>query len=114
MAVASGGRVQLQLATAVTAPGQAHTEQQATEASVTAFWKDLLNNVHTPSEQAERDRTGVLQRLQAATAGLLSVEVREGLETANLIDPKNIAVAIRSLSRGSTPGEDVTCPWSSS
>ena len=60
MAVASGGRVRLQLATAVT-PGQVHTDQQAIEASIAAFWRDLLNNVHTPSEQAQRDKTGVLQ-----------------------------------------------------
>ena len=104
-AVTSSGRVQLRLATAVT-PGQVHTDQQAIEASVAAFWKNLLNNVHSPTEQAERDKAGVLARLQSATAGLLSQEVREGLQTANLIDPENIAVAIRSLSRGSTPGED--------
>ena len=103
--VASDGRVQLQLATAVT-PGQEHTDQQSIEASVAAFWRDLLNNVHTPSEQAQRDKTGVLRRLQAATVNLLSEEVREGLKTANLVHPENIAVAIRSLSRGSTPGED--------
>ena len=59
--VASDGRVQLQLATAVT-PGQEHTDQQSIEASVAAFWRDLLNNVHTPSEQAQRDKTGVLRR----------------------------------------------------
>ena len=103
--VAPGGRVQLRLTTAV-APGQTHTDQQGVEASVAAFWKDLLNNVHTPAQQAQRDKAGVLQRLQAATAGLLSEEVREGLEIANLTDPENIAVAIRSLSRGSTPGGD--------
>jgi len=104
-AVTSGSRVQLRLTTAVT-PGQVHTDQQAIEASVAAFWKNLLNSVHSPTEQAERDKAGVLARLQSATAGLLSQEVREGLQTANLIDPENIAVAIRSLSRGSTPGED--------
>jgi len=76
------------------------------EASVADYWRALLNNVHTPSEQAQRDATGVLDRLKTATADLLPGEVLRGLQTANLICPENVTVAIKSLTRGSTPGED--------
>jgi len=103
--VAPGGRVRLQLTTAAE-PGQTHTDQQSVEASVAEYWRALLNNVHTPSEQAQRDATGVLRRLKTATANLLPREVLEGLQTANLVSPKNVAVAIESLTRGSTPGAD--------
>ena len=111
--VAPGGRVRLQLTTAAE-PGQTHTDQQSVEASVAEYWRALLNNVHTPSEQAQRDATGVLRRLKTATANLLPREVLEGLQTASLVSPKNVAVAIKSLTRGSTPGEDDMCPWTSS
>ena len=103
--VAPGGRVRLQLTTAAE-PGQTHTDQQSVEASVAEYWRALLNNVHTPSEQAQRDATGVLRRLKTATANLLPREVLEGLQTASLVSPKNVAVAIKSLTRGSTPGAD--------
>ena len=95
----------LRLTTAV-APGQTHTDQRSVEASVADYWRALLNNVHTPSEQAQRDATGVLDRLKTATADLLPGEVLRGLQTANLICPENVTVAIKSLTRGSTPGED--------
>ena len=103
--VAPGGRVHLRLATAVE-PGQTHTDQPGVEASVAEYWQALLNNVHTPSDQAQRDATGVLGRLKAETTNLLQGEVLRGLQTANLICPENVAVAIKSLTRGSTPGED--------
>jgi hypothetical protein len=72
---------------------------------VSAFWEGLLNAVHTPSEQAERDKAGVLGRLRAEVKSLPE-SVTEGLKTANLVSVDNIIDAIRSLSRGSTPGED--------
>ena len=72
---------------------------------MSAFWEGLLNAVHTPSEQAERDKAGVLGRLRAE-AKSLPESVTEGLKTANLVSVDNIIDAIRSLSRGSTPGED--------
>ena len=97
--------MRLQLTTAAE-PGQTHTDQQSVETSVAEYWRALLNNVHTPSEQAQRDATGVLRRLKTATADLLPREVLEGLQTASLVAPKNVAVAIRSLTRGSTPGAD--------
>ena len=74
--------------------------------SVSAYWEGLLNDVHTPSPQAERDREGTLARIRSQTSALLSVEVLEGLKTANIVHPDNVAAAIRSLSRGSTPGVD--------
>ena len=69
------------------------------------YREGLLNAVHTPSEQAERDKTGVLSRLRAEVKSLPK-SVTEGLKTANLVSIDNIIDAIRSLSRGSTPGED--------
>ena len=72
---------------------------------MSAFWQGLLNAVHTPSEQAERDKAGVLGRLRAKVRSLPKA-VTEGLQTANLVCVENVIDAIRSLSRGSTPGED--------
>ena len=99
-----GGHVQLRLATNV-ADSPALSSQEDITASVSAFWEDLLNAVHTPSEQAERDKAGVLGQIKAETK-LLPEAVAEGLKTANLIGTPNVAEAIKSLSRGSTPGED--------
>jgi len=87
------GRVHLTLSKQIT-EGTVHTSQEDIATSVSAFWEGLLNAVHTPSEQAEREKAGVLK------------SVTEGLKTDNLIRLDNIIDAIRSLSRGSTPGED--------
>ena len=52
-------------------------------------------------------KTGVLNRLKKLQRQtVLPGEVLSGLQTANLICPENVAVAIKSLTRGSTPGED--------
>ena len=98
------GRVQLTLTKVVT-PGAVHTEQDAIASSVSAFWEGLLNDVHTPSAQAERDRTGVLARLSADTKTLPEA-VTKGLQTANMVCVENVTDAIKSLARGSTPGVD--------
>ena len=50
-----------------------------------------------------RKRKGI-GRIRSETSALLSV--LEGLKTANIVNPDNVAAAIRSLSRGSTPGVD--------
>ena len=100
----SQGRVHLTLSKVVT-EGAVHTSQEDIAASVSAFWEGLLNAVHTPSAQAERDKVGVLGRLRAEVKPLPK-SVTEGLNTANLVCVENIIDAIRSLSRGSTPGED--------
>lgn len=60
-----GGHVQLRLATNV-ADSPALSSQEDITASVSAFWEDLLNAVHTPSEQAERDKAGVLGQIGRA------------------------------------------------
>ena len=57
------------------------------------------------SAQAERDKRGVLASIRN-NVQQLPKEVTEGLQTANLICEENVAEAIRSLSRGSTPGVD--------
>ena len=85
--------------------GTVHTSQEDIATSVSAFWEGLLNAVHTPSEQAERDKAGVLGNLRAEVA-TLPESVTEGLKTENLVCVANIIDAIRSLSRGSTPGQD--------
>ena len=82
-----------------------HLARRHRHTSVSAYWEGLLNAVHAPSEQAERDKAGVLNRLRAETKSLPK-SVTEGLKTANLVSVDNIIDAIRSLSRGSTPGED--------
>ena len=98
------GRVHLTLSKRTT-EGTVHTSQEDIATSVSAYWEGLLNAVHTPTAQAERDKTGVLGKLRAEVASLPK-SVTEGLKTDNLICADNIVDAIRSLSRGSTPGED--------
>jgi len=100
----SQGRVRLSLSKVLT-QGEVHTSQENIAASVSAFWEALLNAVHIPSEQAARDRAGVLNRLRA-DAKQLPESVTLGLQTANLVAVENVIDAIKSLSRGSTPGED--------
>ena len=86
-------------------PAATHTSPEAITSSVAAFWEGLLNDVHVPSAQAERDKRGVLASIRN-NVQQLPKEVTEGLQTANLICEENVAEAIRSLSRGSTPGVD--------
>ena len=64
--VAPGGRVSLRLTTQATA-GAVHTTQDGMTASISAFWEGLLNDVHVPSEQAERDKIGTLSELKLET-----------------------------------------------
>ena len=65
----SQGRVQLTLSKVVT-EGAVHTSQEDIAASVSTFWEGLLNAVHTPSEQAERDKAGVLGQIRAEVKSL--------------------------------------------
>ena len=98
------GRVTLQL-TPRHNPTVTHTSPEAVSSSVAAFWEGLLNDVHVPSAQADRDKRGVLNSIRN-NVKQLPEEVAEGLQTANLICEENVAEAIQSLSRGSTPGVD--------
>tara|TARA_B100000795_G_scaffold39600_1_gene26050 strand:- start:171 stop:776 length:606 start_codon:yes stop_codon:yes gene_type:complete len=47
-------------------PAATHTSHEAITSSVAAFWESLLNDVHEPSAQAERDKRTVVQ-VSAAT-----------------------------------------------
>ena len=84
----SQGGVHLTLSKRVT-EGAVHTSQEDIATSVSAFWEGLLNAVHTPSEQAERDKAGVLGRLRAEVKSLPK-SVTEGLKTSNLVSADNI------------------------
>ena len=98
------GRVQLTLSKELT-KGATHTSQEDISTSVSAFWEALLNAIHTPTEQAERDKAGVLDGLRAEVKSLPDA-VTKGLTTANMVCTENVIDAIKSLSRDSTPGED--------
>ena len=75
------GRVHLTLSKRVT-EGAVHTSQEDIATSVSAYWEGLLNAVHAPSEQAERDKAGVLNRLRAETKSLPK-SVRASLRTGS-------------------------------
>ena len=97
----SQGRVQLTLSKVVT-EGAVHTSQEDIAASVSAFWEGLLNAVHTPSEQAERDKAGVLGQIRAEVKSLPKA-VTEGLQTANLVCVENITDPHATLPSTLTP-----------
>ena len=79
----AAGGVTLQL-TPRSTPAATHTSHEAITESVAAFWKGLLNDVHAPSAQAERDKRGVLDGIRHSVKQLPEA-VTDGLKTACLL-----------------------------
>ena len=98
----AAGGVTLQL-TPRSTPAATHTSHETITESVAAFWKGLLNDVHAPSAQAERDKRGVLDGIRHNVKQLPEA-VTDGLEQptsyAKKISPRPSEAC---QARGSTP-----------
>ena len=82
------------------------TEQKEMLPAVTAYYRQQLNQIYTPSTESKQDRKQVLAGVHAAMQGRLPQSVARGLDIDAITHPDNVRAAIRSLHRESTPGVD--------